>query len=277
MAAKASLLFAVALLLAFSTTASAFNITKILGDYPEYGALRDLLSQTKINVQISTRQVVTLLALDNDTISSISNRSLDEIRKILMNHVVLDYFDTEKIRTWGKKTALLTTLYQTTGVALNQQGFINMTRISRGNVAFGPANPGAPLFTKLLGQVLAQPFNLSILQVSTPIISSGFGDPILAPPPPPASPPPAPAPKKAEPPSQSDDESDDEEAAPGSSPSPAPGPAADAPSGKKASAPKAADDDEEEEKPSASSRVGSSSITVAAFMGLVAVASLVAF
>ncbi|XP_022750392.1 LOW QUALITY PROTEIN: fasciclin-like arabinogalactan protein 3 [Durio zibethinus] len=284
MAAKAFLLFVIAFFfLALSTTtSSAFNITKVLGQYPEYGTFNNLLSQTKLAEQISHRQTITILALDNDTISSIANRSTDELKKILMNHIILDYFDTLKIQKLGKKSAILTTLYQTTGMAMEQQGFLNLTRIGPGDVAFGSGVKGAPLVSKLLGSVVAQPFNLSVLHVSTPIVAPGFGDPVLAPPPPPGSKPPAPAPKKAEAPAPSEEEEgDDEGESPDGAPSPAPSadaPAADAPTkGKSPPSPKDADEEEEAEAPapSASSKVVGSRIAAATVIGLVA--SFVAF
>ncbi|XWS72853.1 hypothetical protein CRYUN_Cryun02cG0075400 [Craigia yunnanensis] len=187
-----------------------------------------------------------------------------------MNHVVLDYFDTLKIQKLGKKSAILTTLYQTTGVAMEQQGFLNITRIGPGDVVFGSGVKGAPLVSKLLWSVIAQPFNLSVLHVSTPIVAPGFGDAVLAPPPPPGSNPPAPAPSEEE-------KGDDEGEAPDSAPSPAPSDApADAPTkGKSPPSPKEADEEEAEAPaPSACSRVDSS-IAVAAVMSLVA--SFVAF
>ncbi|EOY29188.1 hypothetical protein QUC31_020916 [Theobroma cacao] len=277
MAAKASLLFVFAFLLALSTTSTAFNVTKVLGQYPDYGSFNDLLSQTKLAEEISHRQTITILALDNASISSIASRPSDEVKKILMNHVVLDYFDTFKIQKLGKKSVILTTLYQTTGLAQGQQGFLNITKLGPGEVVFGSAVKGAPLVSKLLGSVVSQPFNLSVLHVSTPIVAPGFGEAVLAPPPPPGSPPPSPAPKKAAAPAPSEEEEADDEESEASdgapSPAPADAPAADAPTkGKTPPAPK--DADEEAAAPSASSRVASS-MAVAAVMGLVA--NLVAF
>ncbi|XWS26090.1 hypothetical protein CRYUN_Cryun26dG0001100 [Craigia yunnanensis] len=196
-----------------------------------------------------------------------------------MNHVFLDYFDTLKIQKLGKKSAILTTLYQTTGVAMEQQGFLNITRIGPGDVVFGSGVKVAPLVSKLLGSVFAQPFNLSVLHVSTPIVAPGFGDPVLAPPPSPGSKPHAPSPKKAEAPAPSEEEGDYEGESPDSAPShaPADAPAADAPTkGKSPPSPKDADEEEAEAPaPSASSRVVGSSMAVVAVMSFVA--SFVAF
>ncbi|XVF04114.1 hypothetical protein REPUB_Repub05bG0053900 [Reevesia pubescens] len=280
MAAKASFLFIVAFfILALSNTSTAaLNITKVLKQFPEYGTFNDLLTQTKLADQIKNRQTITILALNNDSVNSIASRSMDEVKKILMNHIVLDYFDTQKIQKLGKKSATLTTLYQTTGEATDNQGFLNITRIAPGDVVFGSGTKGAPLVSKLLGSVIAQPFNLSVLHVSTPIVAPGFGDPILPPPPPPGSKSHAPAPQKAAAPAPSEeDEGDYDGESPDSAPSPAP---SDAPADTPADAPTIGsppspnDADEEAPAPSASSRVVSS-LAVVAVMGMVA--SLIAF
>ncbi|PPS06306.1 hypothetical protein GOBAR_AA14348 [Gossypium barbadense] len=215
--------FIAAILLALSTTCTALNITKSLAPYSDYSTLSDLFSKTKLTDAINRRQTITILALDNNSIQSITDRSSDELRKILMNHIILDYYDRQKIQKLGKKSALLTTLYQTTGSAINQQGFVNITRIARGEVVFGSAVKGAPLVGKLLGSVISQPFNLSVLHISTPIVAPGFGDAILAPPPPPgSSKPPAAAPKKSpSSPGPSEEEEDEDEA---ESPSPSESP-----------------------------------------------------
>ncbi|KAK8292489.1 hypothetical protein V6Z12_D06G125700 [Gossypium hirsutum] len=294
------LFFIAAILLALSTTCTALNITKSLAPYSDYSTLSDLFRKTKLTDAINRRQTITILALDNSSIQSITDRSSDELRKILMNHIILDYYDRQKIQKLGKKSALLTTLYQTTGSAINQtrfrptlyqttgsainqQGFVNITRIARGEVVFGSAVKGAPLVGKLLGSVISQPFNLSVLHISTPIVAPGFGDAILAPPPPPgSSKPPAAAPKKSpSSPGPSEEEEDEDEA---ESPSPSESPVESPKAGKAKAKSRSEsppepdsdeDDDAEEPTSSASSREVWLRVGVAAVIGLIA--SLVAF
>ncbi|KAK8597390.1 hypothetical protein V6N13_094804 [Hibiscus sabdariffa] len=282
--ATAYLLSVAAFFLALSTTSAALNITKSLSDYPEYSSLSSLLKETKLTEAINHRQTITILALDNDAIQSISSRPRDELREILMNHIILDYFDREKIQKLGKRSAILTTLYQTTGLGTNQNGFVNLTRIAPGEVVFGSATKGAPLVAKLLGSVISQPFNLSVLHISTPIVAPSFGDPILAPPPPPGSKPPAPAPKKSKSSSSSsasapspdeEEEAQDDEDTESPSPADAPAPSPKSTKGKSPPKPKASDDDVEDSEapaPSASSRLVCywSWLGVAALIGLVA-------
>ncbi|KAF6138453.1 hypothetical protein GIB67_022487 [Kingdonia uniflora] len=73
-----------------------------------------------------------------------------------------------------KKSSLLTTLFQSSGVAMNEQGFINVTKTVSGEIEFGSAVKGAPLTSKLVKMVAAQPYNISVLQISSPIVPTGI-------------------------------------------------------------------------------------------------------
>ncbi|XP_043720766.1 fasciclin-like arabinogalactan protein 14 [Telopea speciosissima] len=159
--------------LLFFTSATAFNITKILGANSDFSNLNDLLTQTQLASQINSRQTITLLALDNGAIGSLSGKSNDEVKNILELHVVLDYYDQKKLEKISNKTALLTTLFQTSGLANSQLGFLNVTVTSDG-IAFGSAVKGSPIDSKLVKSVASQPYNISVLQISAPILPQGI-------------------------------------------------------------------------------------------------------
>ncbi|KAK3437416.1 hypothetical protein EUGRSUZ_C02101 [Eucalyptus grandis] len=156
-----------------SSAASAFNITKLLSRYPDFSTFNDFLTQTKLYEQINRRQTITVLALDNSAVGDISGKPADVLKSILSAHVVLDYYDIEKLTDLSKKSTLLTTLYQSSGTAQNQQGFLNVTKQS-GEIVFGSAVKGASHNAKLVKAVAAQPYNISVLQVSSPIIAPGI-------------------------------------------------------------------------------------------------------
>lgn len=225
-----SLLALVALVFVFpsSSLVNALNILQQLKGYDDYGAFVDLLNQTKLYQKINERNTVTILALTNATIASIQGRSDDEKLAIMSSHVLLDYFDKIKLNKISKSVAI-TTLYQSSGAANDEQGFVNITRLSSGQILFGSAMKKAPLVARLEKEVFTKPYNLSVLQVSLPIIAPGIGEVILPPPPPPFTPPPSESPKKS-----NDDEEEESESpaeAPADSPesgSPAPSPVADA-------------------------------------------------
>ncbi|KAM7265950.1 hypothetical protein ACFE04_003633 [Oxalis oulophora] len=176
-----------------STLINAMNINKILSNYPEYGTFSDLLKSTGLSEQINPRQTVTILALDNGAAGGISGYPTSEQKKILSNHVVLDYYDIPKLKAMPKKSVNLTTLYQTTGDAQDGQGFINCTKLGSGaGIVFGSAVKHSQLNSQLVGSVLSNPFNLSVLHVSAPIVAEGFvNGPTTSPPAPsPAASPP---------------------------------------------------------------------------------------
>ena len=225
-----SLLALVALVFLFSSSSSvnALNILQQLKGYDDYGAFVDLLNQTKLYQKINERNTVTILALTNATIASIQGRSDDEKLAIISGHVLLDYFDKIKLNKISKSVAI-TTLYQSSGAATNEQGFVNITRLSSGQILFGSAVKKAPLVARLEKEVLTKPYNLSVLQVSLPIIAPGVSEVILPPPPPPFTPPPSKSPKKSN--EDEEEESVSPAEAPADSPesgSPAPSPVADA-------------------------------------------------
>ncbi|KAF4377503.1 hypothetical protein F8388_024994 [Cannabis sativa] len=187
----------------FSSLSSslAFNITKLLGQNPELSTFNNYLTQTKLNDEINRRQTITVLVVDNSAAASLSGKSLDVIKKILSVHVILDYYDVEKITklTTSKKTSTVTTLFQASGSAVDQEGFLKVALINEGEIAFGSAVKGASLNAKLVKSVAAQPFNISVLQITAPVQVPGI-ESSPSPPSPKAATPSA-APKRAPAPS----------------------------------------------------------------------------
>ncbi|RID47917.1 hypothetical protein BRARA_I04475 [Brassica rapa] len=256
-----SSLLCLAILLGVSSIVSSVNITRALENYPEFSTMIELLAKTELTPIINKRQTITVLAVSNDAIGSISGRPEEELKNILMNHVVLDYYDELKLKALKDKSTLLTTLYQSTGLGQQQNGFLNCSK-ANGKIVFGSAVKGAPLTAEYITTVFRNPFNLSVVQISMPIVAPGLGAPVKVPPPPPMTSPPAPAPKKAgaTPAPGPAEEEDYADAPPGAAPETAP---ASAPSedGSPAPAPEnagkkkmaAADEDE---PPSSASNTG---------------------
>ncbi|KAF3575562.1 hypothetical protein DY000_02034331 [Brassica cretica] len=191
-----SSLLSLAILLGVSSIVSAVNITRALDKYPEFSTMTELFAKTKLTPIINKRQTITLLALSNDAIGSISGRPEDELKNILMNHVVLDFYDGLKLKAIKDKSTMLTTLYQSTGLGQQQNGFLKCSK-TNGKIYFGSAVKGAPQTAEYITTVFRNPFNLSVVQISMPIVAPGLGDPVEVPPTPPMSSPPAPSPKEA--------------------------------------------------------------------------------
>ncbi|KAF8028229.1 hypothetical protein BT93_E0974 [Corymbia citriodora subsp. variegata] len=168
-AASAALLLL--LLCSGAAVVSAHNITAILEGFPEYSLFNSYLSQTKLADEINSRQTITVLALDNGSMSALAGKKpLSVIKNELAIHVVLDYFDTQKLHQIPKGSTLSTTLYQTTGNAPGNTGFVNITDLQGGKVGFGAAAPGSKLDSSYTKSVKQIPYNISILQISAPII-----------------------------------------------------------------------------------------------------------
>ncbi|KAJ7966067.1 Fasciclin-like arabinogalactan protein [Quillaja saponaria] len=171
---KASSFLCFALLLLFSSSTNAFNITKILSQYSDFSNFNDLLTQTHLAGEINSRQTVTVLVVENGAISSINGKPSNVIKDILSNHIILDYYDVSKFNKLTKKSTILTTLYQSTGQAENQQGFLNCTVLGQGEIAFGSAVKGASIDSRLVKTVTSQPYNISVVQVSQAIVAPGI-------------------------------------------------------------------------------------------------------
>ncbi|KAL1552592.1 fasciclin-like arabinogalactan protein 3 [Salvia divinorum] len=233
------LLLAAAVLLSSATTISAFNITILLGRFPGFEQFNQLLSRTQIAEQVNSRRTITVLGLPNDRLGTLMQLPEDVQKRILSLHVILDYFDMEKLAKLSpaNKTTL-TTLYQSSGVAIDKQGFIDVFRRRDGTIVFASSVPGSPQVCNFVNPVAAQPFNISVLSVSQPIIAPGMDGTYVETPP--ATPPaaaPAPATKKTPSPASPVEEAPapvEEAAVPAEAPeaasitSPAPSPDSDA-------------------------------------------------
>ncbi|KAK6918500.1 FAS1 domain [Dillenia turbinata] len=159
-------------LVAISTT--AHNITAILDGFPEFSVFKGYLTQTKVADEINTRETITVLALDNAAMTALAgNHPLSVIKNELRLHVLLDYFDPQKLHKISDGTILSTTLYQTTGNAPGQLGFVNITDVRGGKVCFGSAVTGYKQDVTYQKSVKEIPYNISVLQISSPIIAPG--------------------------------------------------------------------------------------------------------
>ncbi|OAY49286.1 fasciclin-like arabinogalactan protein 10 [Manihot esculenta] len=167
-------LFLFLALSAFSAT-KAHNITDILAGQDDYSEFNKYLTQTKLADEINSRETITVLALNNAAMTALAGKHpLSVIKKALSLLVVLDYYDPKKLHQISNGTTLSTTLYQTTGNAPGNLGFVNITDLQGGKVGFGSAAPGSKLdsaFTKSIKQI---PYNISVLEISAPIIAPGI-------------------------------------------------------------------------------------------------------
>ncbi|KAJ9178884.1 hypothetical protein P3X46_010731 [Hevea brasiliensis] len=210
------------------STVSTFNITRILSNYSDFGNFNDMLSRTQLADAINSRRTITVLAVDNGNVSPLNGLSSDVQKRVLSLHVILDYYDLAKLQRLSKKSAILTTLYQSTGQAGGKEGFLNVTDMGGDQVAFGSAVAGSSLNANLVQSVTAQPYNISVLQVSSLIMPESVTKSNTSTKTP--SPAKAPAPSKAKPPAPASDMAPapaDADSPTADTPSNSPSPAAD--------------------------------------------------
>lgn len=174
---KSSSLLCLAVVLAVSSSIHALDVGKLLAKSPEFAAFTKALTETKLIDQINSRNSITILALNDGAMGGLSGKSPAATKAILSTHVILDFFDEKKLMEAQGSGQLLTTLYQASGLAQNQQGFVKVALVGEGEIAFGSAVKGSPVDVELVKSVVSQPYNVSILQVTKPITFAGVDSP----------------------------------------------------------------------------------------------------
>ncbi|KAM7275209.1 hypothetical protein ACFE04_017075 [Oxalis oulophora] len=171
----ASLLtLSILILVSVATTAVAHNITAILAGNSDYSEFNSYLTQTKLADEINSRQTVTVCALNNGAMSSLTKHPLPVIKNALSLLVLLDYYDPTKLHQISNGSTLSTTLYQTTGNVEGNLGFVNITDLKGGKVGFGSAAHGSKLDSSYVKTIKQIPYNLSVIEIDAPIIAPGL-------------------------------------------------------------------------------------------------------
>lgn len=174
MSLKGSSLLCLVVVLACSSAIHAFDITQMLGQNPEFSTFNKYLTETKLADQINSRNTVTVLAVEDFAMHAIASKSPEAIKAIISTHVILDFFDEKKLMEAQASSQQLTTLFQASGLAVNQQGFLKVALVGEGEIAFGSAVAGAPVdAAELVKTVTSEPYNISVLQVTKPIVAPG--------------------------------------------------------------------------------------------------------
>ncbi|KAI0501070.1 hypothetical protein KFK09_019288 [Dendrobium nobile] len=171
------LLFMAVALASWWSAVICHNITAILDNFPDYSIQNGYMSSTKIADEVNSRQTITCLVLPNIVMSALAaDHTPASLKNALRLLVLLDYFDSQKLHDIDGGTTITTTLFQTTGEAIGQEGFVNITNLRGGRVAFGSAVPGSKLTSDYTKSVRQIPYNISIIEISAPIIFPGLFD-----------------------------------------------------------------------------------------------------
>ncbi|XP_024963269.1 fasciclin-like arabinogalactan protein 14 [Cynara cardunculus var. scolymus] len=220
-----SLLLSIFLLWSLVSTATAFNITKILDQHPDYAVFNQLLTKTHVAQEINKRKSITVLAVPNGAVSGITGQDEETLKVIMKIHVVLDYYDSAKIKKIKDDTTL-TTLYQTTGSADKEEGFLRIIKDDN-DIKLTSAVSGSSVTARVSKVVTSIPSDISVVEVSNAIMPPGLDGSPISPSPSSTSKhkSPSPSPNKSSSPKSSDaPDADDSKSAPSDSDAPAPSP-----------------------------------------------------
>jgi len=189
---------------------------------------------------INNQGTVTVLVVDNSAVGPLTSVPQTTLGYILATQVILDYYDSIKLGNLDGKSVKATNLFQQTGKTNGGQGLLNISK-SGGDIVFGSTAKGAPQDSKMVKVLASQPFHISVIQISKPIVTPGLeqgpptapsSSPTASPSTPTAAPPPKSVEAPAPGPSEDDDgcsadspRADDEGPSPAPASGPAPGPA----------------------------------------------------
>lgn len=167
--------------------AASHNITAILAAYPEFTDFSAALVSTGAAAEIDRRSTVTVLAVDNAVMARLKAQKLqlDDLQRVIYLHVLLDYFDADKLGSIQGGFAQAASLYQASGKAQGSDGIVNITVFPDGRVAaFTPSGPSNRLPTAFYQRsIKEQPYYIAVLQVRDLIWSPAPADGVQAPPP----------------------------------------------------------------------------------------------
>lgn len=90
--------------------------------------------------------------------------SVFALRNVLSLHVLVDYFGAKKLHQITGGTTLTSTMFQASGSAPGTSGYVNITDLKAGKVAFGTED--GELNSHFVKSVSEVPYNISVLQIS---------------------------------------------------------------------------------------------------------------
>ncbi|KAK8588528.1 hypothetical protein V6N13_087441 [Hibiscus sabdariffa] len=107
--------------------------------------------------------------------------SLYTLKNVLSLHVLVDYFGSKKLHRISKGSTLTSTMFQATGSASGTSGYVNITNLKGGKVAFGAEDNEGKLDATFVKSIKEIPYNISIIQISHPLDSTEAEAPTAAP------------------------------------------------------------------------------------------------
>jgi hypothetical protein len=153
-------------MLSFSSAIHCLDITKTLGQYPEFATFTKYLTETKLVEQINSAKAVTILALEDKALASLSGKPIDAIKTVIGTQVITEFYNEKRLFEAIGSHEQLPTLSPAAGLAAK----IYVNLINEGEVAFSSAVEGSKADTMLVRSVTTEPDVVSVLQVTKPIV-----------------------------------------------------------------------------------------------------------
>lgn len=154
---------------------SGHNITKILAQHPSLSTFNHYLTLTHLADEINRRQTITVCALDNAAMADIVSKgySLTTIHNIMSFHVLVDYYGSKKLHQITDRTTLTASMFQSTGAAPGNSGYVNITDLGGGKVGISPAENGGGDFKSFyVKSIVEKPYNISVIEISQALSSA---------------------------------------------------------------------------------------------------------
>ncbi|KAK8963332.1 Fasciclin-like arabinogalactan protein 10 [Platanthera guangdongensis] len=172
-----SLLLAAMLLALSAATTNGHNITAILDSFPEYSIYNSYMTQTKVADEVNSRETVTCLVLPNAAMSALAaKQSLAAIKNALRILVLLDYYDPQKLHDIPQGDNPHHHSLPDHRQRSRKPGLCQHHGCTRRSRRFRPASPGSKLASDYTKSVRQMPYNISVLEISSPIVFPGLLD-----------------------------------------------------------------------------------------------------
>ena len=175
----------------FGAGAGTIDITKVLAGFPEFSTFSSMLTETNVALAISSRDKVTVLALNNTAVAVAFGGMLRVPRSLLADllalHVVLDYIDEPRLGALQHdrkgEGSVVTTLLQVLRAPPRGVGFLRIYSGDAGRAMLSSAAPGGlGRNATVEKQITAKPYSVSVLQVSGFVVPPGIRVPRALPP-----------------------------------------------------------------------------------------------
>ncbi|KAK7352783.1 hypothetical protein VNO80_18214 [Phaseolus coccineus] len=151
------------------------DVLKVLSG-PEYTLFSKALTEANLVDKINSLNAVTVFPLSNAAMGTLAGKSPEALKATLMTHVLPGYYDDKKlVECMGSQTPI-ETLYQSSGLAQGNQGYIKVQLINEGEVVIGSAAqaPGTVYDAGMVQFVAREPEVISAIELTKPIAVPGI-------------------------------------------------------------------------------------------------------